>query len=459
MKFACPSCQTRYSIGDERVAGRTVRIRCRRCGTLIRLGQGREIPGSAGSLPPGDLRLASSMPAELPSAAPADGAGATEAEQAIPGPPRLPSLGEAGGSERLAPSPPPAEPPTKGLAAAFRRVAAAPLVLSPSAVSTAFEEWFVGIDGAIAGPMELFDLKMHASRGAVTGESLVWREGLEGWRPLRSFAELLAVIGDRQLASMPPDSLPDGAADAQAAGGSLPAPRWSSPPDVAFSRIPGVDRHRGAVVAFGAALVLAVGLGFGIGYVAFGGRSPPEPIVKYVTSDPASEPALQADVPAPGLAVLGGANAAMPSAPSQAPGTPPTAPSRTPPERAAGTSPLPVVRDPTALVPDPAVAVPAGPPLDAAQVQRTVARYTSGVRRSCWQPALDARDVGAPGSAKVVVKLDVASNGTVRRATTSGDPPGYRGLARCIATRVAGWQFPASASSTTVEVPFVFAAQ
>ena len=40
-----------------------------------------------------------------------------------------------------------------------------------------------------------------------------------------------------------------------------------------------------------------------------------------------------------------------------------------------------------------------------------------------------------------------------------GDPKGYRGLAQCISNRVRGWQFPPSGDTTTVNVPFVFAAQ
>ena len=53
----------------------------------------------------------------------------------------------------------------------------------------------------------------------------------------------------------------------------------------------------------------------------------------------------------------------------------------------------------------------------------------------------------------------VGPSGSVQNATTSGEPRGYRGLANCIASRVRGWQFPPSGESTTVNVPFVFAAQ
>jgi outer membrane biosynthesis protein TonB len=100
-----------------------------------------------------------------------------------------------------------------------------------------------------------------------------------------------------------------------------------------------------------------------------------------------------------------------------------------------------------------------GRPLDSAAVQGTVRRYTGSVKRSCWQPALDTRDANAPTSARVSVAITVGATGSVQNVSTSGDPKGYRGLATCIARRVRGWQFPASSGTTTVNVPFVFAAQ
>jgi hypothetical protein len=81
------------------------------------------------------------------------------------------------------------------------------------------------------------------------------------------------------------------------------------------------------------------------------------------------------------------------------------------------------------------------------------------VKRSCWQPALDTRDKDAPTSARVNVTITVAPSGSVQDVSTSGDPRGYPGLASCIAGRVRGWQFPAASASTTLNVPFVFAAQ
>jgi hypothetical protein len=97
--------------------------------------------------------------------------------------------------------------------------------------------------------------------------------------------------------------------------------------------------------------------------------------------------------------------------------------------------------------------------LGAGQLQSTVARYTAGVKRSCWQPALETRDKEAPSSARVNVTITIAPSGAVQDVSTSGDPRGYPGLSNCIAGRVRGWQFPQSGASTTLNVPFVFAAQ
>ena len=35
MKFSCERCQTRYSIGDEKVKGKVLKIRCKTCGNII----------------------------------------------------------------------------------------------------------------------------------------------------------------------------------------------------------------------------------------------------------------------------------------------------------------------------------------------------------------------------------------------------------------------------------------
>ncbi|MDH5492071.1 MAG: zinc-ribbon domain-containing protein, partial [Myxococcales bacterium] len=53
MKFLCEGCKAKYTIPDEKVAGKTLRMTCRRCGEEILIrGQGvRPSSPAAGSQP------------------------------------------------------------------------------------------------------------------------------------------------------------------------------------------------------------------------------------------------------------------------------------------------------------------------------------------------------------------------------------------------------------------------
>jgi len=95
--------------------------------------------------------------------------------------------------------------------------------------------------------------------------------------------------------------------------------------------------------------------------------------------------------------------------------------------------------------------------LSQGEIQGVVNRGRSGIRHACWQPAL-ASHTGGPKTAKVMVAVTVGRSGRVLGASASGGG-GFPGLASCIQGRVAGWRFPRSGGTTTVNVPFVFAAQ
>jgi hypothetical protein len=107
----------------------------------------------------------------------------------------------------------------------------------------------------------------------------------------------------------------------------------------------------------------------------------------------------------------------------------------------------------------PSVSGGGGEPLSSSQIQSTVSNNLASVKRGCWEKALMTRDKDAPSSARVTVAITVAPSGSVTSATSNGDPKGYTGLSSCIVQRVRGWSFPRSSGQTTVNVPFVFAAQ
>src|SRR4051812_25075912 len=68
MKFLCPSCKAKYQIGDEKVAGRSVRMKCRKCGYVIQVsnvpGMGDALPGS--EPPPAPIDALSDVSAAAP---------------------------------------------------------------------------------------------------------------------------------------------------------------------------------------------------------------------------------------------------------------------------------------------------------------------------------------------------------------------------------------------------------
>jgi hypothetical protein len=98
-----------------------------------------------------------------------------------------------------------------------------------------------------------------------------------------------------------------------------------------------------------------------------------------------------------------------------------------------------------------------GGQLQAADVERVVQSHRAFVKRQCWEPALGAKAPNSPSSARVVVSINVAKDGSVPTVTTTGGD-GYPGLASCVQGQVKNWKFPPSDGST-VTVPFVFAAQ
>ena len=171
MKFLCGNCKAKYQIADEKIAGRTLRMKCRRCSHDIVL-RGSELPSGHAA------------PARGPSAASA--------------------------SRRRGPSPAPApqqkparRPAGSALGADFRReVASAPH--SPPERVSPLDQWHVAINDVPVGPIKRDEIARKVIAGAVNGDSLCWREGFDDWRPLREVPELAAVLQKRAPPRPPP---------------------------------------------------------------------------------------------------------------------------------------------------------------------------------------------------------------------------------------------------------------
>jgi hypothetical protein len=340
------------------------------------------------------------------------------------------------------------------------------------------DEWFVGINGVPVGPIRLSELRSKAASGAVTKESLVWRDGFEDWRPLKTYPELLAIVEEgvsSARASLTPfiplaseDRSPTATPGIVAATERLPQPSLSAATGTAMvtdDLSAFVPPRRGTSPMVWVAMVIAIGLGLTLGFVIFGGQKPPETrIVEKIVEK--EVPAKDTQAPVAANEQPGETAAADPQAPRKTGTGAGKSPATTATPEDKPNTGLKGLNGLSGLGPSsgpntagPSGAATGGGQLDGGQIQSTVSRYTGSVKRRCWQPALDARAKDAPMTAKVTVTITVMGTGSVQNATTTGDPRGYSGLANCIASSVRSWQFPASGGTTIANVPFVFAGQ
>lgn len=573
MKFSCPSCSAKYQIADEKVEGRTVKMKCRKCGTVIPI---RANPSKKSLAAAPVVQAQSLKPRVAP--APTGLRAARIPKIDAPAPPSIPT------------QPPPAE-------------------------------WHAGIGGSAIGPLTFHDLERRIMDGDITSDTFIWREGMDGWKQVPDVPEVAPLLESIVMAgppSMPavaksqvvepakpvpakpvpakPVPAPKPAAKPPAAeksplltpsaggGGSIPlagltasnpliseagapapipslqapadeAPSIPAPgsfdddfdfpgenpdenqaqdaakeetapaseqhamgkapaapsaatvaalkgtsstppadeapvPEISATDGPYVASHepsydslvmqlhkrRSNKWAIPFTVIMAIGLGLAVGFVVFGDQE--TKIIRQIVEVPAQlkearehRQAASADAESDSSAAAGQAEDAT-EAPSK--GTSKSASAKSPSgaksaessEEAAkvsaglkGLSGLQGLGGPTGGPTANNGSSAGGRPLESGQIQRVVSQYQTSVKRGCWQPALMTRDKDAPSSARVSVAITVSSTGAVTKASTSGDPKGYSGLSSCISRKVRGWQFPRSSGTTTVNVPFVFAAQ
>ena len=183
MKFLCDNCKAKYQIADEKVAGKTVRMKCRKCGHQI------EVRAAVTET------SVSTSPPQAPGAPPRPQAKSSLATSLSAQKPRAPMA---------------SAPHPSALAGAFQRTVqdAPQSVPYPQQGGSALDvnvtdEWYVAINGVPVGPVRISELRRKAASGAVTEESLCWQEGLEEWRPVRSIPELAALVREAAQGNRP----------------------------------------------------------------------------------------------------------------------------------------------------------------------------------------------------------------------------------------------------------------
>jgi predicted Zn finger-like uncharacterized protein len=525
LKFLCENCRAKYQIADEKVAGRTVRMKCRKCGHLIEVEASVTESSTVAKAPHAPARPAgiAAAAAALRPVGVATVRGFEGRSAAVSGEETAGEVSSVSAEEASVRPPATAK---GGLASAFSKAVAVPENRA-SAVSAAFsvlssrpdiEEWYVGINGVPVGPVRLGELRRKAAGGAITPESLVWREGFEEWVPLKTFPELLTMY--REAVSLgratltptpppparvasgpprPPSVTPPPRAQPLPRPAALPVARAFPPgsdepielrfdegePSVVVTETPEsqsfaaplsveglrVMRARrpitkrippGAVIA----VLVSLLLGMAIMVLLEGRQSSGVQIVSVpvpIQQVPApAAPAVAADE-GQGVTTIGaieiGAAAQKGSSGAARTGTGKAADTPAGAAAPANTS----LTGLGGLVGGPSSpgggATPSGGggQLAASDVERVVQSHRAFVKRQCWESALAARPANAPSSVRVAVSITVGSDGRVQSTSASGGDA-YPGLSSCVQSQVRNWTFPRS-DGATVTVPFVFAAQ
>ncbi|MGZ3418320.1 MAG: GYF domain-containing protein [Polyangiales bacterium] len=228
MKFLCDQCKAKYQIADEKVQGKTLRMKCRKCGHVIEI---RAADGGGGAT--GDTMQVDSLTAEQaaealnkakaqpvrppakPTPAPPAAKGAPPRPGAVSGPTPKPGAaaprpGAPGAPRPGAPRASEAGKDSGALASAFSKNLTAQKKPEPAPSSASHhadtppEEWYAAIDEVPVGPIRLTDLRQKYAQGAVTDDSLVWREGFEEWRPLRTLPDLFQLVREEVSGAFQP---------------------------------------------------------------------------------------------------------------------------------------------------------------------------------------------------------------------------------------------------------------
>jgi predicted Zn finger-like uncharacterized protein len=216
MKFVCERCHTKYSIADEKVRGKVLKVRCKTCENVITVresGASIDEPITAGAK---DLPIVRSGTLE----GAARGTGAARGAAAAR---RSPGAAGGGGGGAIGPSgaavatavsarqpipaaafsdplaPAEAPPAPRGRPPAPPAGAAMPVVVDDGL------DWYLAVDGAQTGPFDRPTLIEKILAVPPDGDIHVWNAGLGAWKPPQDVADVEAdVVRMRRAAHVIP---------------------------------------------------------------------------------------------------------------------------------------------------------------------------------------------------------------------------------------------------------------
>lgn len=495
MKFLCGNCKAKYQIADEKVSGKTLRMKCRRCGHDILI-DGHNMPASSPPPAPAPRRAGTASVVPAPARA---GSGAQ------PLPPRPAALGQGLPRPTASRSKPPS-----ALGAEFRRHVAAPPEVPKR--TAPYDLWHVAIQDVPVGPMTREELGRKIEAGAVNADSLCWREGMDDWRPLGGLAELSQLLRraregsrsrppprPRQPPHVPP---PQGARSSQIPPEPEEYDEYSEPtriadmspalqghassPKIAVPQQPPAAAAGGSVAMEApsaaiptrqkgaSALTTGIAVGLLAGILLVGGpmlyrntwgtpapaptqqaaveSAPTQKSTDLAASDIEVELPSEPEKAEPSAAAKTartGAGAARPAAKSEGKGKELSEEERRLLERMGQGGGINL--DDKRARPEQAAAT--GPALTAAQLSKVVQDNKVQLQR-CYETALRATGGKQEGAIKVTVNVTVGTSGMSKGVTTQG--AGLGNMNECIKQAVKRWRFPQSGGDSEFAFPLVF---
>jgi predicted Zn finger-like uncharacterized protein len=227
MQFICESCKANLQIADEKIRGKRLIVRCKRCGLQIRIVDPALVPSQSGGRPPtGPIRASPAAPSPAGGTSQSGGRPAT-------GPVRTSQSGSRPSTGPVARAVAPrretdtestramdsevlekALRASKGEATApaspapVPRSAPPPPPREPSAPRDP-AVWFAMIQGKQAGPITRAELALKASASQVGPRTYVWKDGMESWIRAKDVPELVPLFA---APPTPPPPPPDAAA-------------------------------------------------------------------------------------------------------------------------------------------------------------------------------------------------------------------------------------------------------
>jgi predicted Zn finger-like uncharacterized protein len=173
MKFHCDRCKTKYSISDDRVRGKILKIRCKNCSGVITVREpGTAAPGMPAAAKPAAAKSAAARPAVATPAPAQAAAPQARARKTTAGQQAL-----AGAFKKAVNDP--------DSSAANMRAVSSPVSLEA--------EWYLSKDGAQEGPFNLEEARSWVSSKKPEDELYCWSEGYDDWLPIEKVSHFRGI--------------------------------------------------------------------------------------------------------------------------------------------------------------------------------------------------------------------------------------------------------------------------